>query len=1474
MRALLRSIALFLSVSLVFGFSPAQAASPETLRTQSTDSKTVTSGLEEQLADDPAPSEWIPRVIEAVQAKAEELGETTPAQYHALLLAAVSKEAAGHPSVARALQDPAILRAVADPGQPTITELRALEDQVAKLYRVPPEEQVLLGQALGLDFPQGLFDFFRRDKVARAVKQKFSEPEQQPTLDTVNRFRSAIQQVIGFINYERHSGGQPRSTLDEALIKKVEDAGTASEVRAWLDAATDLVGRFMRLRDQKQVPPVYPAQFEALVDRAVRFRRGGLTFEAALTPEWGSNENVRLIPTDPSNLAEALPDEVAKAVQKFPAQDQASLAGRIEALRRQVGTRPVTWGSNTTYQVVVSYNPPDLIKTVTSLLADSATAAEAQARLVAFGELLRRIDAVPEQVKNLKWSQISVLPLTGRIARLTTAGVPFELVVAPEWGSGETLQVLPKDPAYLAEAVPQGVAQALGKFTVSEQQALLLEVFDLQRQAGPAYAYQVPKRARGSLYSVLKPPSRATIPRLVDLLKPKFEISATGKEATAWIEAVKALFSSLALIDPTHEGSLIDTHWEKPLVSSLADSSTPEQARARILVLTTFLERIPSEVTVTETQPVSSWPRRSATTTQKLQVGQTVWTPQVYETVANPSAVTGMGTARQALERIEIARTLVLRLAERHPTLDWGKVSQQQISELARVAVRLHQEGVDYTVQVMPEKGHHAKEQRTGYSEPDIYGGGSSYTYTYYEDVYVMDSPQTIQLTPAGSATPIAIKSLALDEEFLRLSGVLDVAAGAYSQEGERPYDTEHLRTWFAAQVVGEGAQFDLQRVGLVRRYYPLQALGQDVVVRVYEVGQERTLVPVRTSLLRGEINERLRYQVIPGAEFEALLVPDELQNWAITMPALAQPLQIAGVSLAPVAGVSDDGLRKLANEFSFERLIDAARVYAPEGQAEIKERAQRKERVERFIAAVTQAGLPATPEQFQRGAESLSNRPDLLIGVGEETRALWALHRIAAVLMGSDEPAARRALFNDALRSFDPDEIQAGEHLAGRIAQAKQVADRGVKLGVSSGKLYPALQRTVWLAQVPSEEVTLKQLEERNWIWRSLKTGFKEPTRAEVLARITGIKDRMPVLQETLERQLGIQRPLSVYALGSYVWGKEPNDIDLIVVTEGDRFYEVLEPTQPKGFELPVHVRVVGLNTLNRAVAGQRVENYQRLRIEVMFFYGSAALVAGRDLFAENPMPPDNLPKLIDYYQEKIKGLPAIPGLTEEEQRAKASGWSREMTAMRQLLAERRIAALAETVTRVDEALQPFAGSLANPPLTQQSAIIIPKEVLIDGAALAGIRRIVQERPSTTLVIAGVFTAEEKAVLGGLNLRIQILEIQAPITSKGSALQALEAAKVKPEWNPETPVRILVPTDSPDARPEAIEGAKVLYYLAPMADEVLLLDNLIQAVYQDLFAPNFPVVQVIVARVPITAGLLQTSVAEFRRNWTLAVGA
>jgi len=431
--------------------------------------------------------------------------------------------------------------------------------------------------------------------------------------------------------------------------------------------------------------------------------------------------------------------------------------------------------------------------------------------------------------------------------------------------------------------------------------------------------------------------------------------------------------------------------------------------------------------------------------------------------------------------------------------LNWHKITTGQTKQLIDQIIKSGLQQIGYRIAIMPEKGHYKKVAYIG-NTVDSYGNLRSFSST--SNIYEIDSLQTIELIPDGEKTSsLKIESLTLNDKFLRSRKVLKVAAKTYWMEtlGKDYTSLAHIaynpfvvsEDWFKENSVGKGAAFIPKNI--ITGYYPLVALGQDVVIHVYETDREKTIMPVNTVLLRGKINRRLRYEIIPKLDFETLLTTDELTNWRIANHITTEPIK-----------------------------------------------------------------------------------------------------------------------------------------------------------------------------KIVSQEDTLTQLSNRNWIWHSLKNIRTEITSDEVLDNIRNLKTKIPALLETMKK-LKIQKPVCIYALGSSIWGNEPGDLDLIVVTEENRSFEILDVSQVKNFNLPINVRVVGFNALNQATRGKMVENYQRLRIEAMIMYGSAVLIAGQDIFINSKMPVENLSKLIDHFYATTEQLQTVPSLTDEERRIKTQRWTKEIAAMEQ---------------------------------------------------------------------------------------------------------------------------------------------------------------------------------------------------------------
>ena len=544
-------------------------------------------------------------------------------------------------------------------------------------------------------------------------------------------------------------------------------------------------------------------------------------------------------------------------------------------------------------------------------------------------------------------------------------------------------------------------------------------------------------------------------------------------------------------------------------------------------------------------------------------------------------------------------------LLRRLTTVDWvngrrhNGVSGEQLTQLANQAKYLDEQGLSFRIEVIPEQGKWVEQRREYYEDYDdsYYGYGKGIRISYsWEKVYSMLKPQEIQLVPEGDSPVFTSKSLALEDGFLKSSGVLKIVETDYRGR-ERVLHLKTLnqvREWFGKRPMGEGIAFSLEGIGILPRYYPVKVLGQDMVIRVYEKGQELTLAPVDTIFVRGKIDEGLRYEVISRLEFETMIAPDKLRQWEISRPAVVQR---------------------------------------------------------------------------------------------------------------------------------------------------------------SSAQRSPAIQAV-------SDEVTMEQMTRRNWLWKSLLTQGGELSQADVLNRISNLKQNLPWLLRLLEYRipgLSVTPAVSLYVVGSWLWGRTPNDLDLIVVTERNQLFEVLKPQQVEGFSFPVHVRVVGLDTLNQAVSGQMVENYHRIRIDAMVLYGSATLIAGHDLFAKTPLPRENLPELAEHFEGSVQLLKTVPGLTDAKKQLKAERWTREIAAIKQFTT-----GLEEVLPVADGALLPdgtLKTRIPQPTAMLRDRINLLPEVQTEQATLGviagpadphgwayGVALLKRSRTATHGVIPVIFLVEDDA--------------------------------------------------------------------------------------------------------------------------------
>ncbi len=843
-------------------------------------------------------------------------------------------------------------------------------------------------------------------------------------------------------------------------------------------------------------------------------------------------------------------------------------------------------------------------------------------------------------------------------------------------------------------------------------------------------------------------------------------------------------------------------------------------------------------------------------------------------------------TAADARQGLTALRTLLEKLIPKaqeaarsqsgytSPLVKWDQIP---FPTLLDQAAQLSQQGAEFDVEFISERGH------TEYEES---GYPPSTTTTF-----VIDQPQSVRLIvqqpPEVPPIPEPPTPPVLDHQFLKGAGVLDALRNEWPHLAQ-PFLSNQARLAVRNRIgqhkLKEAAVwFDASGTGLLPGYVALSALGQEVVIRVFRPENRRLLTSVQTLLVHGEITPELHYEVFPRSEFDAMLSPDGFSDWAIVVPpvfSLDLLDSLPKIDPALVRAVPEETAARLAREFPPERLLKAAYAYSPRGQAEVAEVIDRRKRVRQLVKKLREAGIAATPERLQSAAMSLTTQSDLLIGSEQETLILWAMHRIAAELIGSDDPSRRLALFNEAVGASASSEVEVAAVFDLGLAQMEEVKTRAQTLGVQADEVYSALQRAVWIATVASKEAIVGQVDGRNWLWRTAM----DEERNLVLARIQAIQDRLLMILETLgQAGEGARAPVSVYAMGGAVWSDEPNDLDLFVIVYGARPYEIRNLSAGPG-ELPLHMRVIGVDTLRAAVSGQPVENRANIRLEATNLYGSGVLIAGTDLFAQTRPPEENLAPVAQHYRKAIQWLQTTPDVTEEQRLSKVERWIRELQVIEQELAEHRERAqeafvrqkmdeLTQSITRLDEGLRRYFVPPVRVADEQPAVLIIPREALVEGVGVVSLRRLHETHRATVIVVAGNFTGEEKALLRGLDPKVQFIE-GVTVSDPASAARVLETARSAAWWIPDVPARVLVPTSDLNARPMELPAGRLLYYLAPDEAHLISLGILLQATHQDLFQPNFPVVQVILARIPIEAAGLKDQVYDFRERWALAAGA
>jgi hypothetical protein len=167
---------------------------------------------------------------------------------------------------------------------------------------------------------------------------------------------------------------------------------------------------------------------------------------------------------------------------------------------------------------------------------------------------------------------------------------------------------------------------------------------------------------------------------------------------------------------------------------------------------------------------------------------------------------------------------------------------------------------------------------------------------------------------------------------------------------------------------------------------------------------------------------------------------------------------------------------------------------------------------------------------------------------------------------------------------------------------------------------------------QVATEDATGADLSRNLFLEGGLRGWFR---RHQVRSRVSRLKASLSQIEDALRGQ-HLDRIVSLYVLGSALWVPTPNDIDLVVVVADDRSLELLQPLD--GPHVPLHIRVVGLPNLERAVAAGAVGDV-RLHYECITLYATAVLLAGHDLFAGCSVSSQNLAAWLEYFRLDLLG-------------------------------------------------------------------------------------------------------------------------------------------------------------------------------------------------------------------------------------------
>ncbi|MDD3088722.1 MAG: HEAT repeat domain-containing protein, partial [Candidatus Omnitrophica bacterium] len=223
--------------------------------------------------------------------------------------------------------------------------------------------------------------------------------------------------------------------------------------------------------------------------------------------------------------------------------------------------------------------------------------------------------------------------------------------------------------------------------------------------------------------------------------------------------------------------------------------------------------------------------------------------------------------------------------------------------------------------------------------------------------------------------------------------------------------------------------------------------------------------------------------------------------------------------------------------------------------------------------------------------------------------------------------------------------------------------------------------------------------LDARSWVWGALSDGDKE----KALNKILRVQERIPdIISEYhgYSATFAGREVVSICLAGSFPWVEAPNDLDVIIIVEGDKDFESISSAASQGSlkeifpGLETTYEIVGLETLKKAVRGENVKRAKVVRRKAIIYSGAVPLY-GVDLFRNSRPPLEAYGTMIDDFAinaqtanwDNIKGHP-------DKVRAKRDWRQREAEALANWMVKEKFAAEHKKTSRQTKlfSVEPFS--------------------------------------------------------------------------------------------------------------------------------------------------------------------------------------